>query len=301
MPTEATPTGTDSPERHSHGSDGDDAAPVRRTVTTTAVGGITLVRIELRSEVDAALEVRVSNELDGPVLPPRREGVPAAGWDRDGFRGVVPREGRLGLGYACPTAPDDVASDDDAVSIEPLGPPDGDAGDSDPVSAAVRSLGRAGPPADAVPATAGDGRARGGTDAREENQRSDDANGGIGRKERRTETDDANGGTDHPPAVDRWLDRVETRLERAERLTDASADEAAATLEACGGIDAVADLPETVTADAEALRAVRARIDDLESRAAAADPTPVVSALSDAAAAEERESDPDAPNRPEGR
>jgi hypothetical protein len=75
--------------------------PLETSVSTTIVSGVTLVRVELRSTVDTDLRVRVANELDGPVLPPRREGVPAAGWDANGFRGIVPGSGRLGVGYAC--------------------------------------------------------------------------------------------------------------------------------------------------------------------------------------------------------
>ena len=111
--------------------------PLETGVSTTTIAGVTLVRVELRSTVDAELRVRVANELAGPVLPPCREGVPEAGWDADGFRGVVPASGRLGVGYACPVStPDEdptvgsdpdpessgIKHDADAVSIELLGP-----------------------------------------------------------------------------------------------------------------------------------------------------------------------------------
>ncbi|WP_311170423.1 hypothetical protein [Halobellus ordinarius] len=305
-----------SPEHEFRGTaNGDSATPVRETVSTTAVGGVTLVRVELHSDVSVALAVRITNELDGPVLPPRREGVPAAGWDGDGFYGAIPAEGHLGVGYACPT-PNDAQRDGDtsenpaAVSVELLGPADSEECDSDRIAAAVRSLGRAGPPADAVPTTAGDGRGRGAeletaaegiveeversgseSDALQTADDASNANHDTIRNDvpRRPGDSDGDDDPDLPPAIDRWLAEVETRVEHAEGLTDASASEAAATLEAGGGLDALADLPESLAWDLDALRALAERIDDLEARATAADPEPVLSALSNASAPVESE------------
>ena len=65
---------------------------------TTTVGDVTLVTLSV-SSTDPT-HVRIENCLDGPVWPPREQGVPAAGWDDGGFSGVV--DGRLALGYACP-------------------------------------------------------------------------------------------------------------------------------------------------------------------------------------------------------
>ncbi|RLM56861.1 hypothetical protein DVK02_08805 [Halobellus sp. Atlit-31R] len=242
---------------------------------------MTLVRVELHSDVTVALRVRVSNELDGPVLPPRRAGAPAAGWDAEGFSGVVPPEGRLGVGYACPVTgeperPPDVPaeSDDPVVDVDVLGPADSDVDDgtSDPIAAAVRDLGRATPPADAVPTdpvtNVGPdlGSSRGGS------QRSDDDGSHC------SMAADA-----LPDALSEWLDAVETRVQHAERLTDASVSDATETLETCGGADGVADLPASLAADLTTLRAAAARIDDLATRAEATEPDAVVSALADAA------------------
>ncbi|SEF96430.1 DUF7857 domain-containing protein [Halobellus limi] len=254
--------------------------PLETSVTTTSLSGVTLVQVELRSTVDADLRVRVANDLDGPVLPPRREGVPVAGWDADGFRGVVPGSGRLGVGYACPVStPDEgspVGSDParespatvdgtDAVSVELLGPVDGTDSPSAPVATAIRSLGRAAPPADAVPDGAGAGSF--GTTA-------GDA------------TDPSIGADALPAAVEEWLDAVESRVQRAERLTDASAAEATAVLVDSGGVDPLAGLPDAVAADESALRTVASRASAIAERAAATDARPVVSSLS--AAAERR-------------
>ncbi len=263
-----------------------DTPPVRTTTTTSRVAGVTLVRVELRSDLAVEMRVRVSNELDGPVLPPRRAGVPSAGWDADGFSGTIPASGRLGIGYACPAVNDPdrspAASADDpgessdespgvssdnpdasVVSVDLLGPADADTDERDLVSSAVRTLGRATPPADAVPTE---------TAAAPHPEHS------------HGEPDD-DGGADAPlpDALDAWLDAVETRVEHAERLTDASVSEATAVLDACGGIDPVSELPDSLAADRRALRTVAARIDDLAARAAVADPDPVVSALAEAA------------------
>jgi hypothetical protein len=281
-------------------------------VTVTSVAGAALVRVELDSTVDVDLRVRVRNELDGPVLPPRREGVTAAGWDDEGFVGVVPAGGRLGVGYACPTADgvadaieqagpvsgvhgdtDTVASDTDpemevtgtpygngapVVAVELLGPATDDRSEtdddrtfpSDTVASVVRSLGRANPPADAVPVgpTAAANRDNPGSDG--------DGPGTDGMDPL---------APDVPPSVGEWLNAVETRIQRAERLADGSAADAAATLENCGGVDAVAGLPDALDSDLASLREVSDRLDGLAARAATADPGPTVSALSEAAAA----------------
>ena len=64
--------------------------------------GVALVELTVTNPTDAARRVRVANRLDGPVWPPRREGVPEAGWDDGGFEGVVAPGGRRALGYASP-------------------------------------------------------------------------------------------------------------------------------------------------------------------------------------------------------
>jgi hypothetical protein len=89
--------------------------------TTRRENGTTLVELVLVND-GPARRVRVDNELDGAVHPPRTDGVPAEGWDEDGFEGTVGAGERLALGYATPAAPADPP-----VSVEWLGPPDGEA------------------------------------------------------------------------------------------------------------------------------------------------------------------------------
>ncbi|MGQ4556435.1 DUF7857 domain-containing protein [Halobellus sp. GM3] len=277
---------------------------MRADVTTTAAAGVTLVRVALRNTVAVALRVRIRNELGGPVLPPRREGVPEAGWDADGFTGVVPAEGRLGVGYACPIAAETArASADEArehdrdsgvVTVDIAGPATDDGGwapaTDDPVASAVRALGRACPPADAIP-TEPDTIGSNESDA----TGSDELGATVS-----SHSDHARSAT-APRAVAAWADAVEARIERAERLTDASAAEAAAMLEACGGIDSLESVPDTLAADATALRAASKRIGTLADRAEAADPAPVVSALAAAAAGERVDIDTETPEWPEER
>ncbi|MFC6990002.1 hypothetical protein ACFQJD_17210 [Haloplanus sp. GCM10025708] len=76
-------------------------------------------------------------------------------------------------------------------------------------------------------------------------------------------------GTDEelPESVATWLEAVERRVEYGEGLTDASVVEAADVLESAGGLDAVTSLPETLTADADALRAVATAAERLADRA----------------------------------
>jgi len=263
------------------------ARPVGVRATTAAVTGGTLVAVALHNDTDVDVRVRVENDLDGPVLPPRREGVPAAGWDADGFTGTVPAGSRRGIGYACPCseAPPEGSG---PVSVDVLGPAD-DAGRPTPdrVADAARSLGEATPPADAVPVAPASAADPSPTD----------------RRIRRRGEPVGSSPTDVPPPVVAWLDTVEERIRRAERLTDATADEAATTLDACGGVDGVVALPDDLERDLTALRAAGDRIQALAARVDDADPGPVVSSLAAADGDEpgpvadgrdpESESDPD--------
>ncbi|GGM58167.1 hypothetical protein J2752_001089 [Halarchaeum rubridurum] len=75
--------------------------------TATDYGGVTLVTALVRNDDEADRRVRVTNELNGVVRPPTRDGVAVEGWDAEGFEGVVRGRGTLALGYACGGAPAD--------------------------------------------------------------------------------------------------------------------------------------------------------------------------------------------------
>ncbi|MFB6250454.1 MAG: hypothetical protein ABEI27_01990 [Halobellus sp.] len=231
-------------------------------VTTSALRGVTLVQVELRSEIDEPLQVRVSNRLDGPVLPPRTEGVPNAGWDAEGFTGRLPAAGGLGVGYACPAdanASDAVVSVDLRGSVRERDETTGGSG----VAAAVRDLGRATPPTDAVPI-------------------SDGASSSL--PESAAPVASRGADVPVPSPVTEWLDAVASRIDRAEELTDATASDAVTVLES-NTDDALAAIPAELATDLEALRAVTDRTERLADRAVAAEPAPVADALREAATA----------------
>jgi hypothetical protein len=80
---------------------------VTLSVTVERRGDASLVELVVANGTPESHRVRVANRLDGPVWPPRSEGVPADGWDDGGFEGVVGPGERLGLGYASPAPPAD--------------------------------------------------------------------------------------------------------------------------------------------------------------------------------------------------
>ncbi len=67
--------------------------------------GVTLVSLVVENPHAEAAWFRVANELDGPVWSPRRNGRPEAGWDANGYEGVLGPRDAMGLGYATPALP----------------------------------------------------------------------------------------------------------------------------------------------------------------------------------------------------
>jgi hypothetical protein len=127
--------------------------------------GVSLVELTVENPTDCARRVRVGNRLDGVVWPPRREGVPVAGWDDGGFEGVLAPGERRAFGYASPAQPAEPpvelvwterAGESERSGAEAF--VDGATGDHCDLSSddatpegVVRSLGDPRPPADAVP------------------------------------------------------------------------------------------------------------------------------------------------------
>ena len=215
---------------------------VRAETETRRREGVTFVEATLTHDGPDPRVVRLRSRLDGPVWPPRRRGVPAAGWDPEA--GVVqvrlaPGE-RVGVGFASPAPPVDppveVASthraDDDGRAT--------DGGIADSAAGVVRTLGDPTPPADAVPApspgtppdrdsTADDRR-----DDGDPSVAATDSPSGGGRRNRNGSCIDRDSdaqvversgvadGTDSGraaggyPAVAAWLAAVERRIARAE-------------------------------------------------------------------------------------
>lgn len=142
--------------------------------TTAQPGGVTLVGVRIDNRVAApgvdAHRVELVPQLDGPVWPPRVEGVPAGPWDCDGghaerARGadehradehragerepsvaVVVPTGRVGsVGFASPAEP--VEPPVEVASVEPAH--EREDADPDPEDV-LRVLGDPSPPRDAV-------------------------------------------------------------------------------------------------------------------------------------------------------
>lgn len=241
--------------------------------------GVTLV--ELVATAEAEEWIRVTSRLQ-PVWPPRRQGVPVAGWDGASFEGRVGPDAPLALGYASPAAPQEPPA-----RLEPIdaddGPPDG-AGVSP--RAIVRTLGESAPPRDVVPVDPSASQADGGSctagrtataDDRSSRTRSTtgapgsepDQTAGTAGGSDRTAAGAASGGNPGA-AIDPWLDAVEERLAEAERLADvAGVEEARGAVDTVGGIDGARRLRAQLEADRRHLRTLGERQQRLADRLAA--------------------------------
>lgn len=271
---------------------------------TTPLDGALLVAGQLSNDTPVDRRVRLENRLDGPVLPPRANGVPEAGWDENGYETVVPAGERVAVGYACPvlstespvtesppteprvTEPpaelvaNDRATADDAAEDTPLTLP-----------AVVRRLGAAEPPRDAVPtrqfeADSVSARSVGDVGDVDDVDDACDVDPDVSQTTPRGKisgdpalalddpvvTDaDSPASDETPDAVSTWFSAVESRVGRAERLTSPSVATATATLAAAGGLGSVVDLQARVDVDAAHLRALAERAESLADRAESTD------------------------------
>ncbi|WP_266079504.1 DUF7857 domain-containing protein [Haladaptatus caseinilyticus] len=127
---------------------------------------VTLVELVIENSSEIPIRLRIANQLDGAVWPPRVEGVPEVGWDDGGYEGVVDAGERRALGYASPakqlgpdTVPVEIVWTERAA--KPQKPAQSgdvglDAGDGSlsirpTTDGVIRSLGDSRPPSDAVP------------------------------------------------------------------------------------------------------------------------------------------------------
>jgi hypothetical protein len=199
---------------------------MRLSATRQRTGGVTLVTATLENDGPDSRRVRIESELDGPVWAPRREGVPAAGWDPEAGTVAVtlsPGE-RTGIGFATPAAPaDPPVSIVDAERATP------DGGIAASPAGVVRALGDPSPPGSAVPTALPDPDGDDGTppDTDVEASESESADGTSDDEDR---TSGAIEGADRPiedgsrpdpgvggyPAVTAWLSAVEERIECAQ-------------------------------------------------------------------------------------
>lgn len=246
------------------------------------VDGVTLVRCRLAT--DAMVRVTVEPTHDGPIWPPRRQGVPAPGWADGTWTGVVRPDGPRGLGYATPATVDDGTDPATVAAVEPAEAGDGPVSPRD----VVRALGDPAPARDAVPdappgvatgdATAGDREQRPGAVAD-----ASDTTGGKARADPGGDAGPAAGGVASEPTGDgdhatpdatepiagaARLDAIEERLDTAADLAAVSApEEARKAVADAGGVAAVRALVEQLEADRAYVRRVSERSTALAERA----------------------------------
>lgn len=209
------------------------------TVDETA--GVSLVQCQVHNDSSVRRRIRIVNHLDGPVLPPRRRGVPEAGWDQLGVTVVLAPDERRAIGFAVPAAPVDPP-----VSVTSAAPPS-----AHPADDALRTLGAHRPPRDACVAAADHRCADGADTATAASSRSS---------------------ADPQTVIDDWFASIESRLERAERLTGATLSTATEVVAAAGGLEQVTGLDAQIATDAEQLRQLSERASTLADRTAAVDP-----------------------------
>ncbi|GCF13661.1 hypothetical protein Harman_15960 [Haloarcula mannanilytica] len=247
------------------------------------VDGVTLVTATV-GDIAAPTRITVRNCLDGPLWPPRQQGVPEAGWSEEGFEGVV-GPGTHALGYATPAPPADQPAE--LVGAEPASE-DAPADERlDSEDAVVRELGDPAPPADAVPA------GEPGEAAAAEGRQPDipSVEGGDRQADRQPAVVQPSGRSraasgrrseqQLPAAVSQWLDTVARRVDRAERLDGAdSLSAATAAVRAADGLSGVRAVATRGAADERMLRALARRAEQLaDRRAAATVPTETLSRL----------------------
>jgi hypothetical protein len=242
--------------------------------------GVTLV--ELTVTADTTERVRIESQLQ-PVWPPRRQGVPATGWDDDGFEGRVDPSTPLVLGYASPATPADppatvhtkAAGDSRGVTTATA---DTTAQTADGI---VRALGRSTPPRDVVPTPdhpdTAEHEQRNHATASSGTEPGDSTVAGspgapTARSPQRSQYRDTGDTELTPDTLEPWFEAIEERLEDAEQLAGVSgADEARGAIDALGGLDAVRALQTDIEQDRDRLDRLGSRQRRLRDRLAAVD------------------------------
>lgn len=181
----------------------------------TRNGGVTLVELLVTSEI--AARVHVESRLE-PVWPPRRQGVPAAGWNRTKFEGTVGSDSRLAFGYASPAQPQEPPAE--IVSTEPV-----DERTEPTAREIVRTLGEPGPPRDAVPFDDGElAEPTEWLDAVEKRLATARELDGAGDAQEVRDVVDALGGIEAVRTLRERLEEDRRRLDRIQRRTSRVAD-----------------------------------------------------------------------------
>ena len=246
-------------------------------------GEASLVGVRVRNDGAVPRRVRIESRLDGPVLPPRRGGVPERGWDAAGVTTVIDPGEREAFGFAALAEPAEPPVE--LASVEPATADVGEdratpESDAESARAAIRDLESHRPPREAIAEPGAIDHDEDGERKAIDRDEKGESRGAEGDENGDTEASESDGGdaersaiAESPPSpaapddIDAWFAAVEARVERAERLTGADLATATAVVEEAGGLDAVASLDERVAADAERLKAIRDRAAALVDRA----------------------------------
>ncbi len=205
-------------------------------------GDITLVEAQVTSPYET--RVRLESALT-PVWAPRRQGVPAAGWDDTGYETTVEAGETVAVGYASPATP--VEPPLELIEQGPIEQATDRRETHLSSRDLLRTLGDSRPPRDIVD-----------TDQRRPEGRSHDA------VQKQTPTHDFS-----PLPLQSWFDAVENRLEIAEQLTEPTdATQARAAIAEHGGIERIRQLHTQLAADKQQLTALTNRQADLSQRLA---------------------------------
>lgn len=195
--------------------------------TVHETGDVVLVEAVVENTAAVARNVGVQPVVEGPVMPPRRRGVPESGWDDGDVQTVVPAHDRLAVGFATTGDPADPPVEVVDSGRASQGPSE-DRADGPSPTDVLRDLGSPAPPRDAVPRNeAPDGRP---ADAPTERPAQVPTEPSAGPTSTRV-----------PGAVASWLDEVAARMLRSERPERAVAADVAA-------LRAVADRAATLAA-----------------------------------------------------
>ncbi|WP_096390487.1 DUF7857 domain-containing protein [Halopenitus persicus] len=243
-------------------------------------GGLAVVTCVLCNDAPAEKRVRLRNDLEGPVVPPRRRGVPESGWDRDGYTCRVNGNSTVGFGYVCPAltsvdrrpmtieSVEDVDDEDDGTAAG--GTETDDAATESAVASAIRTLDDHRPPRGSVPS---DGNGGGGepVDAGESGKvpteetptgkppTEDGANG-------MTSIDEKSINGEAPARIEDRIDAVGDDLDRLGRLTDADLETAASVVAESGDLQTLESDVDRLAAAIDELRTLRDRIDEVIER-----------------------------------
>jgi hypothetical protein len=208
-------------------------------------GGLAIVTGRLRNDADARKRVRVENALDGPVLPPRRRGVPEPGWDADGYTCRLAPGSTRAFGYVCVATP---SRTEQPARIDTVEPATGDPIDH-PTVVARRTLGGHRPPRDCL---ARSGNDIGGTATPANYPPEKPDRGGSDAADRRR--------------FDALPDRIADRLGRLERVEENTLESATRTVSEFGDLGSLRRELRRLDADVDRLRTLRDRCGTLIER-----------------------------------